>query len=79
MAEHERGIYEVCGCSFAEGNTLTARQVRAPRRPVPTVYAGLTKVIEILRTEVLAAPLFQRRSASNTPRKKIPTPFPANA
>jgi hypothetical protein len=28
MAERERGIYQVCGCTFAEGNPVTARQVR---------------------------------------------------
>ena len=28
MAERERGIYEVCGCTFAEGNQTTPRQVR---------------------------------------------------
>jgi hypothetical protein len=28
MAERERGVYEVCGCIFAEGNTVTPRQVR---------------------------------------------------
>lgn len=29
MDERERGIYEVCGCAFAEGNTVTPRQVRS--------------------------------------------------
>jgi hypothetical protein len=28
MDERERGIYEVCGCEFTEGNTVTPRQVR---------------------------------------------------
>jgi hypothetical protein len=28
MDERERGIYEVCGCTLAEGNTVTPRQVR---------------------------------------------------
>jgi hypothetical protein len=28
MDERQRGIYEVCGCTFAEGNTVTPRQVR---------------------------------------------------
>jgi hypothetical protein len=28
MDERERGIYEVCGCTFAEGNSVTPRQVR---------------------------------------------------
>jgi hypothetical protein len=29
MDERERGVYEVCGCTFAEGNTVTPRQVRS--------------------------------------------------
>jgi hypothetical protein len=28
MDERERGIFEVCGCAFAEGNPVTPRQVR---------------------------------------------------
>jgi hypothetical protein len=28
MDERERGIYEVCGCTFATGNPVTPRQVR---------------------------------------------------
>ena len=28
MAEREQGVYEVCGCTVAEGNTVTPRQVR---------------------------------------------------
>ena len=28
MAERERGIFEVCGCTFAESNPVTPRQVR---------------------------------------------------
>lgn len=31
MDERVRGEYEVCGCTFAEGNTVTARQVRIER------------------------------------------------
>lgn len=29
MAERERGEYEECGCIFADGNTVTPRQVRS--------------------------------------------------